>query len=92
MVLPPNIEDVPPPGLALVEELDKLLLVQVRLRLPPPPPAAFRHCCLPPTLAAPAAAALGAVGQLPSNPYLRILLHQPAVARRAQDCGHSVLV
>ena len=29
VTLPPNIEDVPPPGLALVEELDKLLLVQV---------------------------------------------------------------
>lgn len=29
MLLPPNIEDIPPPGLALVEELDKLLLVQV---------------------------------------------------------------
>lgn len=28
VLLPPNIEDVPPPGLALVEELDKLLLVQ----------------------------------------------------------------
>lgn len=32
VVLPPSIEDVPPPGLALVEELDKLLLVQVRRR------------------------------------------------------------
>lgn len=30
IALPPSIEDVPPPGLALVEELDKLLLVQVR--------------------------------------------------------------
>ncbi len=29
VLLPPNIEDIPPPGLALVEELDKLLLVQV---------------------------------------------------------------
>lgn len=28
VILPPSIEDVPPPGLALVEELDKLLLVQ----------------------------------------------------------------
>ena len=45
MVLPPNIADVPPPGLALVEELDKLLLVQVRLHLPPPP--------LPPLLPCP---------------------------------------
>ena len=52
VILPPNIEDVPPPGLALVEELDKLLLVQVgpleqagnRHRpWPPVPPAA---CCL----------------------------------------------
>lgn len=30
MVLPPHIEDVPPPGLAIVEELDKLMLVQLR--------------------------------------------------------------
>lgn len=30
VLLPPNIEEIPPPGLALVEELDKLLLVQVR--------------------------------------------------------------
>jgi hypothetical protein len=30
VILPPSIEDVPPPGLALVEELDKLLLVQAR--------------------------------------------------------------
>jgi hypothetical protein len=30
IILPPNIDDVPPPGLALVEELDKLLLVQLR--------------------------------------------------------------
>lgn len=30
IVLPPSIEDIPPPGLALVEELDKLLLVQLR--------------------------------------------------------------
>ena len=29
VLLPPNIEEIPPPGLALVEELDKLLLVQV---------------------------------------------------------------
>ena len=50
VILPPNIEDVPPPGLALVEELDKLLLVQVgpleqagnRHRpWPPVPPAAL---------------------------------------------------
>ena len=34
VILPPRpIEDVPPPGLALVEELDKLLLVQVCRRL-----------------------------------------------------------
>ncbi|PRW59319.1 U6 snRNA-associated Sm LSm1 [Chlorella sorokiniana] len=30
VLLPPNIEEIPPPGLALVEELDKLLLVQLR--------------------------------------------------------------
>lgn len=30
VLLPPNIEEIPPPGLALVEELDKLLLVQVQ--------------------------------------------------------------
>lgn len=35
MVLPPSVEDIPPPGLALVEELDKLLLVQVRQRAVP---------------------------------------------------------
>lgn len=29
-VHPVSAEDIPPPGLALVEELDKLLLVQVR--------------------------------------------------------------
>lgn len=28
--LPPNIEDIPPPGMGLVEELDKVLLVQLR--------------------------------------------------------------
>ena len=38
IVLPPSIEDIPPPGLALVEELDKLLLVQVPLPPPPLPP------------------------------------------------------
>ena len=46
VILPPSIEDIPPPGLALVEELDKLLLVQVRRRRRRRlPPAA---CCLPP--------------------------------------------
>ncbi|KAK2077649.1 hypothetical protein QBZ16_004495 [Prototheca wickerhamii] len=30
LILPPNIDDVPPPGLALVLELDKPLLVQLR--------------------------------------------------------------
>ncbi|KAL4445813.1 hypothetical protein ABPG77_009012 [Micractinium sp. CCAP 211/92] len=30
IILPPSIEDIPPPGLALVEELDKMLLVQLR--------------------------------------------------------------
>ena len=30
VILPPNIDEVPPPGLALVEELDKLLMVQMR--------------------------------------------------------------
>lgn len=29
-MLPPSIEDVPPPGMGLVEELDKVLLVQLR--------------------------------------------------------------
>ena len=28
--LPPNIDDIPPPGLALVEELDRSLMVQLR--------------------------------------------------------------
>ena len=30
VILPPSIDEVPPPGLALVEELDKLLMVQMR--------------------------------------------------------------
>ncbi len=30
IVLPPSIDDVPPPGMGLVEELDKLLMVQLR--------------------------------------------------------------
>lgn len=30
VVLPPSIDEVPPPGLAIVEELDKLMLVQLR--------------------------------------------------------------
>lgn len=30
VVLPPMIDNVPPPGLAIVEELDKLTLVQLR--------------------------------------------------------------
>ena len=30
IVLPPSIDDVPPPGLALVEELDHTLMVQLR--------------------------------------------------------------
>lgn len=30
IVLPPSIDDVPPPGVAIVEELDKKLLVQLR--------------------------------------------------------------
>lgn len=30
VILPPSIEDIPPPGVALVEELDKLLMVQLR--------------------------------------------------------------
>jgi small nuclear ribonucleoprotein (snRNP)-like protein len=28
--LPPSIDNVPPPGMALVEELDKTLLIQLR--------------------------------------------------------------
>lgn len=28
--LPPSIDSVPPPGMALVEELDKTLLIQLR--------------------------------------------------------------
>ncbi|GAB4817054.1 hypothetical protein N2152v2_004100 [Parachlorella kessleri] len=30
VILPPVIDEVPPPGLAIVEELDKTLLVQLR--------------------------------------------------------------
>jgi hypothetical protein len=30
VILPPSIEDIPPPGMALVEELDQLLMVQLR--------------------------------------------------------------
>ena len=30
VILPPAIDEVPPPGLALVEELDKRLMVQLR--------------------------------------------------------------
>lgn len=30
MILPPSIDDVPLPGMALVEELDKMLMVQLR--------------------------------------------------------------
>eukprot|EP00887_Chlorella_sp_A99_P001008 scaffold5.g1008.t1 len=30
VVLPPTIDEIPPPGMALVEELDKLLMVQLR--------------------------------------------------------------
>lgn len=30
IILPPSIDDVPPPGMGLVEELDKLLMVQLR--------------------------------------------------------------
>jgi U6 snRNA-associated Sm-like protein LSm1 len=30
ILLPPRIDDVPPPGVAIVEELDKKLLVQLR--------------------------------------------------------------
>lgn len=34
VLLPPSIDEIPPPGMALVEELDKLLMVQVRRRPP----------------------------------------------------------
>lgn len=30
VILPPSIDDIPPPGLALVEELDQVLLVHLR--------------------------------------------------------------
>lgn len=30
VILPPNIQDIPPPGIAIVEELDKSLMVQLR--------------------------------------------------------------
>jgi U6 snRNA-associated Sm-like protein LSm1 len=30
VILPPHIDEIPPPGVALVEDLDKLLMVQLR--------------------------------------------------------------
>ena len=30
VLLPPKIDEVPPPGVAIVEELDKMLMVQLR--------------------------------------------------------------
>ena len=94
-MLPPNIDDVPPPGLALVEELDKLLLVQVRLPLLPPPPAPSCRCCLAHTgrscCCTSGVCIPRSVDKSPL-PSFCAFTAWPAVARRAQDCGHAVLL
>ena len=91
VTLPPNIEDVPPPGLALVEELDKLLLVQVRTAADA---AAAEHegACFH-YAAASAAAAPPCTSTPPTHPPTSTHPHLgAAVAGWAQDSGHAALL